>query len=147
MSPMLFVLTCALVVALIEFAKWYAPYHDLTEEGCRLGRVYDGDTVALVCSDETRTARLRGFDTPETRDPGCAAEAALGKAATERLRALVGGGPITLESHGRDKYGRVLTTLRIAGRDVGDTLVTEGLAVAYRGGKRINWCARLGAGE
>jgi len=140
---MLFLLTCALMVALIEFAKWYAPYHDLTEAGCKLGYVYDGDTVELICDGESRTARIKGFDTPETRDPGCAAEAALGKAATERLRVLVNGGTVTLESHGRDKYGRVLTTLKVAGHDVGDTLVAEGLAVPYRDAARINWCARL----
>jgi len=34
--------------------------------------------------------------------------------------------------------------LRLDGRDVGATLIAEGLAVPYRGGARIDWCARLG---
>jgi len=146
MTAPLFRLTCALVVALIEFAKWYAPYHDVSEEGCHLGYVYDGDTVELICGSDSRTARLIGFDTPETKDPGCTEEAALGQQATMRLRALVKEGPVTFDSHGYDKYGRVLAALWVDGRDVGDVLVAEGLAVPYRGGSRINWCDRLRGG-
>ena len=144
MSPTAFAYTVLLLVALYQFAQWYAPYHDLSEKGCRLGYVYDGDTVELICDGQSRTARLVGFDTPETKEPGCEAEAALGQRATARLRELVRAGPAVLDSEGVDKYGRVLATLTVDGRDVGDVLIAENLAVRYRGGARIDWCERLG---
>nr|WP_281501843.1 thermonuclease family protein [Aliiroseovarius sp. F20344] len=97
----------------------------------------------MKCPDGTRTARLVGFDTPETKDPGCPEEKALGDKATARLRQIVKGADITMRHDGHDKYGRELVRLSVDGRDVGDTLISEGLALAYRGGSRINWCDRL----
>jgi len=91
------------------------------------------------------TARLMGFDTAETTNPGCAEELAHGALATDRLRQLVKRGEITITRKGRDKYNRPLIRLKIDGQDVADTMIREGLAVAYHGGKRVNWCERLGA--
>ncbi len=133
------------LLALYALADWIAPYHNLTEAGCRVSYVYDGDTLALDCGAETQTARLLGFDTPETKSPGCPAEAALGQKATKRLRALIDGGAVSVSGSAHDKYGRLLVRLLVDGRDVADVLVAEGLAVAYDGGTRINWCARLRA--
>jgi len=33
--------------------------------------------------------------------------------------------------------------MTVGGVDVADTLVSEGLAMRYRGGQRINWCDKL----
>ncbi|MCI2398012.1 thermonuclease family protein [Aliiroseovarius subalbicans] len=134
------VLTLFVLYALFEKLD---PRFDLSDGGCRVSYVYDGDTVELTCGGNTQTARLVGFDTPETRDAKCAAEKALGDQATGRLRDLVKSGVVTLKSQGHDKYGRVLTELAVDGRDVAETLVSEGLATSYRGGSRINWCERL----
>lgn len=120
-------------------ADRWAPYHGQAA-ACRLGYVYDGDTVELFCGVEKLTARLQGFDTPETKEPKCEAERALGKRATLRLRDLVATGEVAVYRHGYDKYGRVLITLTVAGRDVGDVLITEGLAHDYHGGARGGWC-------
>ena len=120
-------------------ADRWAPYHG-QEAACRLGYVYDGDTVEILCGLEKRTARLVGFDAPETKEPRCAEEAALGKRATERLRVLVMSGPVAIYRQGFDKYGRDLVVLTVAGRDVADVLVAEGLARAYHGGSRGGWC-------
>jgi len=111
--------------------------------GCALTYVYDGDTVALTCAGEDQTARLKGIDTPETKSPRCDAEKAHGDLATLRLRALVEEGKIDLDAFGHDKYGRTLVHVLVDGKNVNDTLVDEGLAVTYTGGKRINWCDRL----
>ena len=113
--------------------------------GCQVVRVVDGDTVDLACPDTGRErARLIGYDTPETYRPGCSAEARLGAAATYRLRSLVAGaGQIETRRAAYDRYGRRLVQLRIDGRDIATSLVSEGLAVPYAGGRRIDWCARL----
>ena len=132
-----------LVGALVKVADWVVPYENLSEAGCRLEYVYDGDTVALDCGGEIETARLIGLDTPETRDPGCRAEAALGETATERLREISARGSVRFSGQVRDKYGRLLVTMRVDGANVADLLIAEGLAVPYRGAARIDWCDRL----
>ena len=144
MEPTALAYTLLLLVGLYAFSEWIAPWHDLSERGCRVGYVYDGDTVEVVCDGQSLTARLVGFDTPETKEPGCAAEAALGARATERLRALVTTWPVKMDSVGYDRYGRLLARLDVGGQDVADLLVDEGLAVHYDGGARVSWCERLG---
>lgn len=120
-------------------ADRWAPYYGAAD-ACGLGYVYDGDTVEITCGAERLTARLQGFDTPETKAPRCAAEAALGLKATMRLRALVRSGPVAIYRQGHDKYGRVLITLTVAGKDVAGVLIAEGLAHDYHGGQRGGWC-------
>jgi endonuclease YncB( thermonuclease family) len=39
----------------------------------------------------------------------------------------------------RDVYGRLLRNVSVNGRDVGATLISEGVARAYAGGRRP-WC-------
>jgi len=136
---------CALLILLIKIADWIVPYENLTQAGCTLDYIYDGDTVALRCDGNVQTARLLGFDTPEAKDPGCPSEERLAADATARLREIAKSGLVSFAGGDNDRYGRMLVTMRVDGTDVGDILIDEGLAVAYRGGKRINWCAKLGA--
>lgn len=112
---------------------------------CRVSYVFDGDTVALECGAREVTARVRGLDAPETRDARCEAELAAGKAATARLREIVAEGDVSYRRRGVDKYGRWLIRLSVGGEDVAGRMIAEGLAVAYAGGARIDWCKRLGA--
>jgi micrococcal nuclease len=128
------------LLALWAVADFIAPFYGPAETGCRVGYVYDGDTVELLCGAQRLTARLQGFDTPETKEPRCAAEAALGHAATLRLRALLRGTTPQIYRHGHDKYGRDLVTLLLDGQNVGETLIAEGLAHRYSGGTRAGWC-------
>jgi endonuclease YncB( thermonuclease family) len=39
----------------------------------------------------------------------------------------------------RDVYGRLLRNVQVNGRDVGETLISDGVARAYAGGRRP-WC-------
>lgn len=133
------------LAALLALADRYAPHEALSDQGCRIGAVLDGDTVALVCGPTTEPARLQGFDTPETRDAACEAERALGKRAAAYLRDWATQARPGISDLGRDKYRRRLIRLRLDGQDVAARMIAEGLAVAYDGGRRIDWCARLGA--
>lgn len=100
--------------------------------------VVDGDTIKAPYGV---TYRLLGFDTPETRFAKCDAELQLGLAAKKRLEELMGTSEVkVLESSKRDRYGRTLAHVTVNGRDVGEILIGEGLARAYRGKKRKSWC-------
>jgi len=50
---------------------------------------------------------------------------------------------VTFSGGDFDKYGRLLVTMRVDGVNVKETLVDEGYAVEYSGGRRISWCAKL----
>lgn len=108
-------------------------------------RVVDGDTIRVrIASGPEIKVRLIGIDTPEVftgeRLTGQARalgvdEAALmgvGKTASERMKALVGGGKVGLEydQDRLDRYGRTLAYVWLEdGVMVNRVMVEEGLAV------------------
>lgn len=116
--------------------------------------VVEGDTLRV----HGVTYRLVGFDTPETgRNARCAYERDLGNRATVRLQELlrdassVDLGEVRCAcrpgTHGTRQcnFGRSCATLRVDGRDVGHTLIGEGLARSYVCGStgcppRRQWC-------
>jgi endonuclease YncB( thermonuclease family) len=105
-----------------------------TQQNC----VVDGDTIRYGGTK----IRLEDIDTPETHEPRCASEAALGRRATRRLLELVNAGPFQLVRTGgrdEDRYGRKLRTITRGGRSVGDVLIAEGLARPWDGARR-SWC-------
>jgi micrococcal nuclease len=138
-APELWAYILATLLVLWSLADQIAPYHGAAAD-CSVGYVYDGDTVEMICGAKTETARLMGFDAPETKSPRCAAEAAWGQRATQRLRDLAKRPNIRLFPQGLDKYRRRLVVMQVDGRDVAAIMIAESLAVAYDGGKRRNWC-------
>jgi endonuclease YncB( thermonuclease family) len=46
---------------------------------------------------------------------------------------------VSIERHGKDRYDRTLAVVRVAGVDVGDILVQEGLARYWPDGSEF-WC-------
>ncbi|WP_245303367.1 thermonuclease family protein [Mesorhizobium loti] len=102
--------------------------------------ITDGDTIRL--SGAAKGTRLVGFNAPESIEPRCDAEADLGRRAKARLKELVATAKLELkmvpcscppgtEGTGACNYGRSCGSLFADGRDVGDVLVTEGLAVPF----------------
>lgn len=148
---MMLLLAKVMIVTVVTVGGWLFVVRSgerARAEPCRVSYVYDGDTVAMVCGAGGRqTARVMGLDTPETVRSRCPEELAAGKRATVRLRALIAGGQTRIRRNGTDKYGRALIRLWVDGRDVADTMVNEGLAVRYGGGRRPDWCAKLAQGE
>ena len=99
--------------------------------------VVDGDTIWI----EGTKVRIADIDAPETHDPRCPEERALGDRATYRLQQLLGSGSVTLQRIDRDEdtYGRKLRLVYVDGQSVGDTLIGEGLVRAYGSGRQP-WC-------
>lgn len=99
--------------------------------------VVDGDTFWL----DGVKIRIADINTPEVGAPQCAAEAALGRQAGQRLVELLEAGPFTLAPIDRDEdqYGRKLRIVMRDGQSVGALLVAEGLAHEWRG-RREGWC-------
>ena len=109
----------------------------------KLDRVIDGDTVDANIDlgfDITihKRIRLTGIDTPESRTRDLE-EKARGLASKARLIELLGDGDFILESREVGKFGRVLGTIYTIAEEsinINDTLVEEGYAVEYYGGKK-----------
>jgi micrococcal nuclease len=109
--------------------------------------VKDGDTVIIGPGVEGHAKeqeyRLVGFDTPETTRGKCPAEIEKGNRATARLIALLDTGKIDLteiecscppgkKALTKDcNAGRRCGHLTVNGRDVGEILIAEGLAMPY----------------
>jgi endonuclease YncB( thermonuclease family) len=112
------------------------------EDGCRVLRVIDGDTVTLWCPGRgAERARLTGFDAPEVFAPGCAGELAAGLAATVALRAaLARAGALAVRRQGRDRHGRALVALTLDGRPLAAAMIAGGHGRPYAGGRRDGWC-------
>lgn len=108
------------------------------ELGAPTGKIYviDGDTFAM----DGQRIRVLGIDAPETHPPRCAGEARLGNAATDKLRALLGSGTVTMSGSGHDEYGRDLRYVQVNGKDIGQTMIAAGLARDYDGKQRQSWC-------
>lgn len=100
--------------------------------------IHDGDTIRL--GDER--IRIVGLDTPELGHRArCEAEARAAEQAKQALIAEIARGNVALERQGADRYGRTLARVTVDGRDVADTLIAQGLARPYAGGRRDGWCS------
>jgi endonuclease YncB( thermonuclease family) len=99
--------------------------------------VVDGDTFWIG----GEKVRIAGIDAPETHPSRCEYEAKLGNAATEKLRALLNGGAVTMTAIDRDRdvYGRLLRNVAVNGQDVGEAMVSAGVAREYGSGRQP-WC-------
>ena len=93
------------------------------------GRVSDGDSFRLG----KERIRLLGLDAPELAQQCARADGQAwpcGRAARDRMAQLLAAGPADCRPEDADQYDRLLATCIVAGRDLGGTMVAEGLAVA-----------------
>ena len=81
-----------------------------------------------------------GIDTPELRG-NCAREKTLARKAKHHTVAMLREArKIELRDLKRGKYFRLLATVYVDGKSLGDSLFQKGLAAAYDGGAKKNWC-------
>ena len=94
-------------------------------------RVVDGDTFDI---GGTRV-RLHAINAPEADERcsnGQGSDWACGAWVTGETRTLFEGRLARCQQTDVDRYGRVVATCDVAGRDMGEVLVSSGLAFAYR---------------
>ena len=112
----------------------------------KLDRVVDGDTIDVNIDlgfdiSVHKRVRLAGINAPESRTRDLE-EKKKGLASKARLIELLDKGDLVVESKELGKYGRVIGDLTIYPDDLGlpininETLIEEGHAVEYDGGKR-----------
>ena len=109
--------------------------------------VYDGDTFRVNIDEfppilgENIAIRILGIDTPEIKG-NCQQERQLAIKARDFTRKYLNSGSvISLTDLKRDKYFRILANVYIDGKNLGDALLMQNLAVVYLGKKKFNWCA------
>ena len=106
-------------------------------QSCDVHHVVDGDTISLHCESDLpktkKSIRLMGIDCPESkanqkclREGDCADQIPKGKKAKARLSELLTKN-VRADIISRDKYGRELGYVYANGKDVGLTLLQEGL--------------------
>lgn len=88
-------------------------------------RVLDGDTVEIMAEGVATRVRLNGIDAPEKMQP-------YGQRSKQVLTEMVAGKMVLAVGDKRDRYGRLLATLMLDGRDINATQVYSGMAWVYR---------------
>ena len=108
--------------------------------------IYDGDTFRANIKGwpsivgEHIPIRIMGIDTPELRGK-CTREKTLARKAKQHTVAMLREArKIELHDLKRGKYFRLLATVYVDGKSLGDSLFQKGLAAAYDGGAKKNWC-------
>ncbi len=92
----------------------------------RIVGVSDGDTLTALGADlRTLKCRLYGIDAPEKRQ-------AFGQASKLSLSALSYGRTANIDIVGRDRYGRAICKIAVAGLDVNKEQIARGMAWMYR---------------
>lgn len=98
------------------------------EEGLhgRVVKVSDGDTITVLDASKTQQKiRLQGIDAPEKGQ-------AFGKASGKFLSGLVAGRDVKVQWSKKDRYGRILGTVYVDGREVNLEMLRAGMAWHYK---------------
>jgi endonuclease YncB( thermonuclease family) len=114
------IVLAALLYFLLTSAALAADYSGLVVS------VFDGDTLDILHKQHPERIRLSGIDCPEKGQ-------SYGHQAKQATSAMVLGKEVLLQTHGRDRSGRILAEVRLPdGTDVNHTLVKNGWCWWYR---------------
>lgn len=114
----------------------------ITDRDFTIIKVRDGDTFMIDIPNipdvfgKNIAVRIRGIDTPELNDSREEIRKISIQAKEELERLLLNGKKITLYNLGRDKYFRLLASVKVDNIDVSEYLIKKGLAKKYNGGKK-----------
>ncbi|RLA25502.1 MAG: thermonuclease family protein [Gammaproteobacteria bacterium] len=133
-----------LLITFISFSASATEYGNATVSEVRT--IFDGDSFRADINgwpdiiSKSVPIRILGIDTPEMRGK-CQEEKLLARAAKQHsVELLRSGKVIELTNIQRGKYFRILANVIIDGESLGNSLLSNGLARLYDGGKRGTWC-------
>ena len=136
----LWLLPVFIVFILFQYS-YSAEYYDTITDFTVI-KVIDGDTFVINIENVSDVfgkeiaVRIRGVDTPELNDSREEIRKISIQAKEELERLLLNAKEITLYNLGRDKYFRLLASVKVDNVDVSEYLIKKGLAKKYSGGKK-----------
>ncbi|HET6942010.1 MAG TPA: thermonuclease family protein [Sphingomicrobium sp.] len=114
--------------------------------GLVFGLCSEGGVTNCVASGDSfylggKTVRIAGIEAPQLYGAACPKEVALGRQSAGKLRTLLNSGEIetTKVSQDLDRYGLLLRSVSVNGKDVGQAMMDAGLARGI-GDLTRNWC-------
>lgn len=126
----------------IIFCYCYSVEYSDTITDFTIIKVRDGDTFMINIPNipdvfgKNIAVRIRGIDTPELNDSREEIRKISIQAKEELEKLLLNAKEITLYNLGRDKYFRLLASVKVDNVDVSEYLIKKGLAKKYNGGKK-----------
>lgn len=132
-----------LVFFIFLISEIHAEYYKDEIKDFTVVKVRDGDTFVINIENvpdvfgKNIAVRIRGIDTPELNDKREEIRNIAIKAKEELERLLTSGEKVILYNLGRDKYFRLLASVKVDNIDVAEYLVKEGLAKSYDGGAKV----------
>lgn len=108
--------------------------------------IYDADTFHVTINDwpdiigKSMSIRVLGVDAPEMRGKCQSEKLAARRAKQHTVELLRSAKVIELTNMKCGKYFRILANVMIDGKSLADSLIKNGFARPYDGGKRGGWC-------
>ena len=135
-------LQITIILFLIQSALITANYKDEIKD-FTVVKVRDGDTFIINIPNipdvfgKEIAVRIRGIDTPELNDKREEIRKISIQAKEELEKLLTSGEKIILYNLGRDKYFRLLASVKVDNVDIAEHMIKKGLAKEYDEGKKI----------
>ena len=136
------ILQITIIIFLIQATLITANYKDEIKDFIII-KVIDGDTFIIYIPNipdvfgKNIAVRIRGIDTLELNDKKEEIRKISIQAKEELERLLYSGNKIILYDLGRDKYFRLLASVKVGNIDVAEYLIKKGLAKEYDGGSKV----------
>ena len=117
-----------------------------TSKGLVFGLCSEGGLTNCVASGDSfylggKTVRIAGIEAPQLYGAACPKEVALGRQSAAKLQMLLNSGEIetTRVSQDLDRYGLLLRSVSVNGKDVGQAMMDAGVARGI-GDLTRSWC-------
>ena len=136
------ILQITVILFLIQTTLVTANYKDEIKD-FTVVKIRDGDTFVINIENvpdvfgKDIAVRIRGIDTPELNDKREEIRNIAIKAKEELERLLTSGERVILYNLGRDKYFRLLASVKVGNIDVAEYMIKKGLAKSYDGGAKV----------